>query len=172
MTTPVEIPSELSKALDTGIASTGVAFNTNRPAQLRFFMEFLHHWKALPPEQRANALADPWTFEQVVEAVPAHSGYIQQGALLHLTFPDTFESIVSQGQKSQIAHRFHELVKHPQSGINHQLLEIREALVSNYGPTFNFYDDERAAAVATRWPISMGSVHLMGEAILRMGRIR
>ncbi len=142
MTTPVEIPPEMSKALDGGIASTGVAFNTNRPAQLRFFLEFLHHLKGLSGEQRTKALADPWTFERLVDSVPAHSGYIQQGALLHLTFPDFFESIVSQGQKNQIAERFHHLVKHPQASINHQLLEIREALVPRYGQDFNFYDDE------------------------------
>ena len=142
MSERAEMPQRLVEVLDGGIASTGIGFNTNRPGQLSFFVEFLRHWKGISGEDRAAALHDPWELERIVDSVPAHSGYMQREALLHLVYPDTFESIVSQGQKNQIAQRFHNLVKNSGASDNRQIFEIREALVPQYGEDFNFYDDD------------------------------
>ena len=57
-----------------------------------------------PKTVETPPFGDPWTFKDVLFAVPMPKGsYIQREALLHLVHPDTFESIVSRGYKEQIA---------------------------------------------------------------------
>ena len=57
MKEPISIPPDLDEALDHGIASAGTAFNTFRPFQLAFILQFARAWKALP----ANCKPDPPT---------------------------------------------------------------------------------------------------------------
>lgn len=136
------IPDTLDRALDHGIAKTGVAFNTNRPDQLSFLLEFMRQWKQLPRDEQNRALKDPWAFENVVFAVPAHAGYVQQHALLHLVHPDTFEPIVSRAHKTRIAERFKDFVTEPAQSVDRQLAEIRSKLEEQYGRNFHFYMPE------------------------------
>src|SRR4051794_33533896 len=74
MREPVTIPTDLSAALDHGLASPGTAFHTRRPYQLGLVIEFVRAWKALPDERRSAALDDPWTFKDILFAVPMPKG--------------------------------------------------------------------------------------------------
>lgn len=46
---PVPIPDDLRNALEPGIAKVGVAYNTYRPWQITFLLEFLRFWGKLAP---------------------------------------------------------------------------------------------------------------------------
>jgi 5-methylcytosine-specific restriction enzyme B len=105
--TPVAIPSELANALDSGLCNAGQSFLQHRPFLLAYLVEFLLAWKRLGTGERGTLLNDPWAFKTLVFSVPAPTARIQQHALLHLVFPETFESIVSEKHKhkSGSAHR-------------------------------------------------------------------
>lgn len=136
----VTIPSDVAQVFEHGVTRTGTGFNTRRPFQLFFFLEFLKRWKGLPLAERELCLADPWRFHDVAFSVPHHTGYLQRNALLHLVFPDTFEGICSQEAKNKIARVFQAHVTDALAPIDRQLWEIRQALAPEHGPDFTFYD--------------------------------
>lgn len=106
----VEIPEDLSEALDMGLAASSLAYKTLRPFQLWFLVEFARKWKGLPPDERGAALADPWKFQDLLHTTPIDKGYAQREALKHLVFPEAFENIVSREHKKAIAGAFADLV--------------------------------------------------------------
>ena len=101
MSTPLIIPAKLDKSLESGPASTGVAFNTMRPQQLWFLVNFGRAWCALTSERCADLLAIHG-FKEFVYELPVESAYLQRNALLHLIHPDTFEAIYSLSHKAKI----------------------------------------------------------------------
>jgi 5-methylcytosine-specific restriction protein B len=143
----VDIPADLDSALEHGLVDTGVAFNTYRPNQLWFLIDFAKAWKALDLAGRNQMLADPWRFKQFVFSLPITAAYTQREALLHLVFPDTFEPITSRNVKALIAQRLRERVINPSDDIDRLLAQIREALVPEFGMSFHFYEPR----VATLW---------------------
>jgi MoxR-like ATPase len=102
----VEIPADLVQALDHGIARCGIAYHSRRDAQFAFMIEATLGWKGLAQEARDKALADPWAFKAILQANDRPYAGAMRNALLHLVFPDTFESIVSSRQKKQIVEAF------------------------------------------------------------------
>jgi 5-methylcytosine-specific restriction enzyme B len=142
MTDPVSIPSDLDDALDGGIVAPGVAFNTMRPAQLRFLLEFITDWQSLTPDVREQALVDPWRFREIVFATEVGPGYTMREALLHLVHPDTFEPIVSRDMKKRIAERLKQHVSDPTADVDHQLAEVRAGLAARFGPQFRWWSPE------------------------------
>jgi hypothetical protein len=144
---PVSIPSDLSEVLDQGFASSGVAFRTRRPDQLRFLLEFARTWKTLAPDDRNRLLADPWAFKDFVFALPVHAAQTQRAALLHMVHPDTFETITSEDWKRRIAASLGNYVTTDSDDVDRRLLEIRKALTEEYGRSFEFWDED----VYPRW---------------------
>ena len=134
------MPPDLAEALDGGILHAGTAFNTGRPFQLWFLLEFLRAWKDLSPSERESALKDPWAFKRIASAVDVHSGYMQRNILLHLVHPDHFESISSREAKDRIARRFSDRVNEPTQDVDRQLWQIRQALGEKHGSDFRFHD--------------------------------
>ena len=148
---PVEIPQELIVSLTPGIASPGTYFHTSRPFQIRFLIEFAEQWKELEQDELQRSLYDPWAFKDFVMTMPLRSHLLsdsqnrpqtQRLALLHLTHPDTFESIVSADHKEKIAKTFSHLVTQPTNDVDRQLEQIRQGLEDELGRDFKFYDDE------------------------------
>jgi 5-methylcytosine-specific restriction protein B len=137
--TSIAVPSDLDMALDYGIASFGPALQ-NRPWQLTMLLEFFREWKTMPG--RNEALTDSWKFKQVVFSVPHEKAGVQREALLHLVYPDTFESIVSEAQKRDIAKHLSYLTEENSGDIDRRILEIRETLAPRYGEDFEFWHDE------------------------------
>jgi 5-methylcytosine-specific restriction enzyme B len=139
---PVQIPPELAKALDKGLAAEGVAFRIRRPDQLAYLLLFIRKWKTLSDQERSDALKDPWAFKEVVFSVPIHGARSQAEILLHLVHPDSFEAIMSQQHKEQIAEAFKGLVEEPTDDVERKLLQIRRKLGDQYGLDFRFYSPE------------------------------
>ncbi len=147
MASPVEIPDELDAVLNTGIASTGMAFLTYRPFQLWMLIDFMRRWKEMPADEREDRLTDPWKFKETVAASAQKASSPQEEALMHLVFPDTFEPLILRSAKKRIAEHFAEHVHTPTPDVDRQLLEIREALTQEYGAGFMFYDPP----IAVQW---------------------
>ena len=151
---PVEIPSDVADALDQGLVRVGAAYNTGRPFQLHFLIDFALAWKRSTAEEREACLADPWRFKDFVWRLPVKKAQPQREALLHLVFPDLFENIVSQNAKKQIASRFPGLLTEPTDDVDRQLVQIRRRLADEHGAAFGFYDKDIAElwqADSSRW---------------------
>lgn len=136
----VTIPADLTVALDNGLATMGTAFHAGRPYQLTFLLEFVRAWKRVEPEEQRRLIDDPWAFKTFLFTIPVNRAQSQREALLHLLFPDTFESIASRDMKQRIVRRFTDLVEPETTDIDRQLGQIRERLGETYGQAFNFYD--------------------------------
>ena len=139
---PVATPPDLAAALTPGIANPGAFFHVGRQFQVGFLIEFVEQWKEQEPDEQASLLSDPWGFKKFVTGLEFRSELLkdspdkpstQREALLHLVFPDTFESIVSVVDKVKIATAFSHLVTQPTEDIDRQLEQIRSALEAKYG---------------------------------------
>ena len=64
------IPQDLVDGLSVGVANTGPAFNTLRPFQIGFLMEFAERWKGRRDEDRKQLLDNPWAFKQFLQFEP------------------------------------------------------------------------------------------------------
>lgn len=136
--TSISVPDDLEQALDQGIANFGPALQ-NRPWQLAMLLEFFREWKTMPG--REEVLSDPWKFKEIVFSVPHERAGVQREALLHLVYPDTFERIVSQNHKQDLAKRLSYLPGASSNDVDRRILEIREQLAPKYGEQLDFYDD-------------------------------
>ena len=145
--TPVEIPQELITALDPGILNAGTFFNTSRPFQVGFLIEFVEQWKGKPPAEQQQMLNCTWDFKDFAMHLNLHgklfqeptSTHPQQAALLHLVFPGTFEAIVSANHKESIAKTFARFVTGSEDDIDRQLQQIRQAIETQYGARDHFF---------------------------------
>jgi 5-methylcytosine-specific restriction protein B len=135
----VQLADDLHAALEPGLANGGVAMKTLRWRQLAWLIEFVRAWKALGPDERRRALADPWAFKQAVFAVPVGQAYSQRNALLHLVFPATFEPTLSRDHKEAIVQAFAERVDVPTDDVDRNLLAIHRSLEAELGSPVNFY---------------------------------
>lgn len=144
---PAAIPAELDPALDHGCINPGAYFTTGRDMQIAYLVAFGEAWKDLDGPDRTQLLGDPWALKQFAQRVPVKGGYAQREALLHLVFPDTFESIVSREHKQLIAKRFASFANSASSDVDQQLLDIRHRLAMDHGEGFSFYDD----SIAPMW---------------------
>lgn len=139
---PVEIPKELDKPLDGGIAHVGRSYLSRRDHQFTFLIRFVDAWKALPTEEQIAALNDPWLFRNVVDSVPIDSAYAQRFALLHLAFPTTFEAILSQKHRKTILAVFGSLLDSQTGDEDRDLVAIREKLEVAAGGPIDYYHGE------------------------------
>ena len=139
---PVATPPDLAAALTPGIANPGAFFHVGRQFQVGFLIEFVEQWKEQEPDEQASLLSDPWDFKKFVTGLEFRSELLkdspdkpstQREALLHLVFPDTFESIVSVVDKVKIATAFSHLVTQPTEDVDRQLEQIRPAFEAKYG---------------------------------------
>jgi 5-methylcytosine-specific restriction protein B len=144
---PITVPDDLEAALDGGFARVGTAYLTQRDRQLAFLVRFVQAWKNLPADQQTTALTDPWAFREVVDSVPVGSAYSQRNALLHLAYPDSFESIVSRSHKSAILTAFADEIPAPTGDEDRDLLALRQSLEEHKGGEINFYDED----LGPRW---------------------
>lgn len=153
----VQIPSDISAGLDHGLVDTGVAFNTYRPNQLWFLVDFGKAWKSAEAEERNEMLSDPWAFKRFVWAIPLTAAYTQREALLHLVFPEAFEPITSREWKALIAQRLRDRVSNPDTDVDRLLAQIRQALVPEFGTGFHFWEPGVAALWQT--PAAQTATH-------------
>ena len=137
---PVSLPDDLGHVLDGGIGGGGLGASAYIWASVSYLVRFGVAWKRLTREQRAEALADPWVFLSVAELVPTTGGgtYAKE-ALLHLVHPDTFERILSRGEKWTVARHFGALVVDENPLVDRRLAQIRGGLEARFGTPLDFY---------------------------------
>jgi 5-methylcytosine-specific restriction protein B len=118
----------VSAAFQKGIGSGGQGYNTRRPFELGFLIEFAIAWKKLTDAERAEALGDPWKFEARVDAVEGAETRQLRHMLLHLVFPDDFERIASGTHKRRVLAAFKGLVGVAPDDEDQHLLAVRREL--------------------------------------------
>jgi 5-methylcytosine-specific restriction enzyme B len=118
----------VSSAFTHGIGSGGQGYNTRRPFEIAFLIEFAIAWKKLPAEQQTQAAADPWRFEEIVDRVEEAQSRQLRHMLLHLMFPDQFERIASGTHKRRIVTAFSGLITEENQDEDRQILAIRREL--------------------------------------------
>lgn len=118
----------ISVAFEKGIGSGGQGYNTRRPFEIGFLIDFAIAWKKLTDAEREQALADPWKFQAQVDAVEGAEARQLRHMLLHLVFPDDFERIASGNHKRRVLAAFSGLVATPPEDEDRHLLAVRREL--------------------------------------------
>jgi len=130
----------VSLAFEHGIGSGGQGYNTRRPFEIAFLIEFAKAWKALPTEQQKAAANDPWKFQELIDGTEDAESKQLRHMLLHLLFPDSFERIASGNHKRRVIAAFTGLVPDEHEDEDRQLLAIRQGLENLMpGKTLDFY---------------------------------
>ena len=148
---PVQIPDGLAAGLQSKLINIG-AGASNRPYQVGTLVESVEQWKDLGPVEQGRLLEDPWEFKNFLLTRQFNSkllvnnqntGAIQRELLLHVVFPDTFETI-GANHKNQIANapRFARFVAEGTTDIDRRIMQIRQGIEAERGGNFYFYDDD------------------------------
>lgn len=129
MTDPPPVPDDVREVLGLGPVHPGQWALTRRDIQLAWLIQFCRLWLDLSPAERAKQLSDPWAFRALTDPITDLGTENQRLALLHLTFPETFEGIVAPDHKRDIVSRF-SAVPGVETDIDRRLLELRAALTT------------------------------------------
>ena len=136
----------ISDGFAIGFADPGAQFDTNREQQIQFLIKFAETWKEEPAEEQRHLRNDPWAFKHFLTSINISgiSWYLQRNALLHLVFPDTFESTLFGGHKNSIvnADAFAGYVTEPTDDVDRKIQQIRQSLKDKLGRNFHFYDSD------------------------------
>ena len=119
---------QVSLTFANGIGSGGYGYNTRRPFEIAFLIEFVIAWKKLPPDEQISAANDPWVFQNILDSVEDSENKQLRHMLLHLLFPDHFERIASRGHKRRIITAFSGLLHEDLQNDDKQIYAIRQAL--------------------------------------------
>jgi len=133
------LPDRVLEAFAGGIANPGTWYLTRPDVQLTFLVRFAVALTALSDEERQAATSDPWRFRDLLQTIPLASGYGQRAALLHLMFPDTFESIVASHDKGRILDFYADRLKSRTGDDDRDMLALRAALTEGHGEPYYFY---------------------------------
>ena len=147
---PVSMPQALADCLDVWFMNIS-ASSANRDAQVGTQIEVIEQWKQLQPEERTRILEDAWAFKEFVfsrhfisERLANHqnTGRIEKEMLLHIAFPDEFETIGTR-LKVQIANAagFADFVTEPTDDVDRRLQQIRQGLTATRGDFNHFWED-------------------------------
>lgn len=130
----------LSEAFTNGIGSGGQGYNTRRPFEIAFLINFAIAWKAQTRQQQLAIATDPWLFQEFVDEIEDSESRQLRHMLLHILFPDDFERIASSGHKRRIYKAFSGLIESEPESEDQALLKIRHKLEELLGiPRLDFY---------------------------------
>jgi hypothetical protein len=140
-TTPM--PDELAKALYAGGVASYGAGKSWRDAYMRFLVRFLIAWKSLDTEEAEQRLASPWAFRDLVNESRSSTDALQANALLHLTFPDTFEYMIAPSHRQRLMAAFAKAPGVAEVGDDEdrQIEAIRKAATEALGRELELYSD-------------------------------
>lgn len=128
----------LEKAYSAKVGHAGTLYNTRRPEQVDFYLQFFGEVLSSDIDP-TDADACKRLADSVRERVP-QSGPARH-ILLHLLFPEYFERIASDRYKQKIVEAFADRAGRA-SDRDDALLNIRHALVEEYGrEDLDFYED-------------------------------
>ena len=129
----------LEQAYSASVGHGGMLYNTRRPEQVMFYLEFardlLSSRKKPTDLEACKSLADK-VKKRLKASNPARN------ILLHLLFPDHFERIASDGDKLKIVEAFRDRTGRTDD-IDDALLNIRRSLAREYKrEDIDFYDED------------------------------
>ncbi len=159
---PPEIPAIVRDVMARGLVHPGQWALTRRDVQVTWLIQFCRAWLALPGVERARLRDDPWAMREFTDPLTDDGTENARLALLHLTFPQTFEAIVSPGHKRLILQRFTELPGQAEDP-DRRLLELRGQLG---GPELDWYSDPmvyRWQKDRKKWPALLTWVRRIHE---------
>ena len=126
------------------------AATANRPYQVGTQIEVVEQWKQLQPEERTRILEDAWAFKEFLFSRQfisellvrnQNTGQIEKEMLLHIAFPDVFETIGTD-RKRQIATAagFADFVTEPTDDVDRKLQQIRQGITVTRGDFDHFWE--------------------------------
>ena len=118
----------VSGAFTLGIGSGSQGYNTRRPFEIAFLIDFVIKWKKLSAERQALVAADPWLFQELVDSIEDAESKQLRHMLLHLLFPDQFERIASSNHKRRVIKAFSGLAESQPDNEDRAILAIRREL--------------------------------------------
>ena len=147
---PVKIPRHLINGLQSQFMPLGRGIQ-HMPFQVGTLIESVEQWKELDSEERERKLQDPWEFKEFLFSRTYKSkqlankqtrGAIQKDILLHIAFPDSFETI-SWRRKPDIANAnaFAAYITEPTDDVDRKIQQIRRGLEDELGKDFDFFND-------------------------------
>jgi 5-methylcytosine-specific restriction enzyme B len=146
------------QAFAAGLGSGGQGYNTRRPDELAMLIRLAIAWKEQKPEEVRQRIQDAWLFEEFLNEVEDADRRQLRHMLLHLLFPDYFESIASSDHKRRVCEAFAGLLKEPPPGTDRRLYAIRQELGRLLqGRELNFYSSPLAEA----WLDSAGDIDVI-----------
>lgn len=135
----VAVPADVAESFEYGLVNPGTAYNTRRPMQLWFLLDFVRTFKRLPHVQQTKVLEDPWALRALLFELDEKSAQSMREGLLHLVHPLTFEAITSRADKKKLTRAFHNYVSDDDANVDRQIAEIRGHLEAIHGPNVDFY---------------------------------
>ncbi|MGI9130039.1 MAG: AAA family ATPase [Roseomonas sp.] len=118
----------VSSAFSNGIGSGGQGYNTRRPYEIAFLIEFAIKWKDMPKDRQEELSTDPWRFQEFVDSIEDAETKQLRHMLLHLLFPHHFERIASGNHKRRVIKAFSGLVQESLENEDRKILAIRHEL--------------------------------------------
>ena len=151
------MPQELTAGLRSGFINLGHAF-MNLPFLVGTLIETVEQWKELDLVEQLQLINSPLEFKDFLFGVRfrsrllenrQNSGDAERHVLLHILFPDYFESILAdEKNKIAAAANFAPYIAQPTEDVDLKIQQIRQGLESELGVNgFSFYDPP----VLERW---------------------
>ena len=137
MRIPLALPDAVEAAFSQGTWSGGIGANTLAWKWLSDAIRFVDAWWHLPDHERARALADPWSWRDLVHQALAMN-FLREG-LLYLAFPDYFLPIVNLGHKAAIRKAFSYRLPQPSGDLDRDLYLITLDLQQESGGHVDYY---------------------------------
>ena len=148
---PVTIPNHLVGGLQSRFIKLGQGIS-RIPFQVGTLIESVEQWKDLESVDRERILQDCWEFKKFLFTRiftskllvnNQNTGNIEKELLLHIVYPDTFETI-GTNRKRQIANAkaFANYIKDPSDDVDRKIIQIRQGLERDFGRNIYFYDED------------------------------
>jgi len=138
---PLESPFLTDDVL-SGLGSGGTGYNLYLWMEFAFAINAFADLAARPQDERLAILSDGWTFADWLESIPSGKGRQLYHALCHVFFPDHFERVFSQSQKTKVA-RAHGIwtpdYRSSRPAMDKGLLEVRQRLEHDFPTGVDYY---------------------------------
>ena len=148
---PITIPPELDEGLRSRFINPGGGY-AHIPFQVGTLIESVEQWKELAAGERGSLLEDPWDFKKFLFGLNFRSrllinnqntGDAERHLLLHILFPDTFETILRKDKLGICkAKAFASFFDAQEPDVDRKVQQIRRAIEEKKGDGFNFFDKD------------------------------
>lgn len=139
MQRPVELPADVAAALAESSWSGGAGVHTMLWKWLQDAVVLVRSWWEHPAAERAQALSDPWKWEEVIKSFPGMPSLRE--ALLYLAFPWYFLPMINLKQKQAIRDAFSYRIERRTGDLDRDLYEITLAVQRDYGDYVLYWTD-------------------------------